>query len=208
VVLYEWVPFGQTAPRRKALWKIILAHIKTQWPTAYRNTSAFETPSEHIAKPFNLKNEIAFGVSYKHFETAEERCTITAYIDDKYNDYTEEKYDHGHARKVRTYVNVDMAYRFTEHVSKLDDDDWPVQYEGNKIMIDNILSDCAALQPYGVHYIFKRRTVFDGRYSDEEIFLERLSRDADEKVKDIDNDAMWIYRKIYAVETFEGIKVY
>lgn len=185
-----------------------MAHLKAQWPTAYRDTSAIENPSEHILKPYMLKNEIAWGVSFKHFETAEERCAITAYVDDKYNDYTEEKYDHGHARLIRVYVSVDMSYRFTEHVTKLDDDDWPIQFEGNKIMIDNILSDCSTLESEGVHYIYKGRTVFDGRYSDEEIFLERLSRDADEKVKDIDNDAMWIYRKIYKVEIFEGIKNY
>ncbi len=186
----------------------MLNHIKSQWPTAYRDTSAIETPSEHILKPFSLKDEIGWGVSYKHFESSEERCTITAYVDDKYNDYTEYKYSHGNARLLRTYVSVDMSYRFTEHVTKLDDDDYPIQFEGNKIMIDNILSDVSCLESYGVHYLYKSRTVFDGRFSDEEIFLERLSRDADDNVFEIENDLIWIYRKIYALEYFEGIKFY
>ena len=208
MVQYEWIPYNKTSPRRKPVWKIVLNYLKAQWATAYRNTSATETPSEHILKPFNLRDEIAFGVSFKHFDSSPKRCTITAYIDDKYNDYTEEKHFGGESRLVRNYVCVDMSYRFTEHVTILDDEDYPIQFEGNKNMIDAILSDCAALQSEGVHYIYKGRTVFDGRFSDEEIFLERLSRDADENVKDIDNDAMWIYRKIFKVETFEKLRLY
>ena len=207
MVQYEWIAFGKTAPRRKSLADIVKTKLKTNWPTAYRDTSAIETPSEHILKPYNLKDDIGWGVSFKHFDTAKKKCTITAYVDDKYNDYTETKFSHGNSRLNRVYVSVDMAYRYTESITTLDDK-WPIQFEGNKIMIDNILSDVTCLKSEGVHYIYKGRTIFDGRFSDEEIFLERLSRDADKDVFTIQNDMMWIYRKVYNLEFFENIKFY
>ncbi len=209
MVMYEWYPFGQTKPRRLPFWKILLNHLETNWPTEYRDTTATEgiEGSEHVIMPFVLKDDIGWGVSYKHFNSAKKVSTIAAYIDDKYNDYTEDRYSRG-ARKTRTYVCVDMAYRYTTSITSMDGDTFPLQYEGNKIMIDNILSDCAALEPYGVHYIWKGRTVSDARFSDEEIFLERISRDLDEKALASQNDMYWIYRKIYKVEVFDGIKLY
>jgi hypothetical protein len=213
MVMYEWVPFGQNAPRRKPLYKLLLNHLKSNWPTSYRDTSAFENPSEHIAKPFNLKDEIAWGVSFKHFEASQsdpnkKGAAITCYHDEKYNDYPQWKYGHGTAQKVRTYVCVDLTYRYTESTTTVDEDDYPIQFEGNKNMILNIFADCATMKPQGVHYIYPGRIVADWRFSDEEIFLERLSRDVDPKVFAIDNDVYWIYRRIFKVDVFEGIKIY
>ena len=211
--MYEWVPFGQNAPRRKPLYKLLLNHLKSNWPTSYRDTSAFEDPSEHIAKPFNLRDEIAWGVSFKHFEASQsdpnkKGVAITCYHDEKYNDFPQWKYGHGTAQKVRTYVCVDLTYRFTESTTTVDEDDYPLQFEGNKNMILNIFADCATMKPQGVHYIYPGRIVADWRFSDEEIFLERLSRDVDPKVFEIDNDVYWIYRRIFKIDVFEGIKLY
>ena len=205
--MYEWIPFGQNKPRRLPFYKIVLNHLENNWPEEYRDTSAYEDPSEHLSMPFVLKDDIGWGYSFKHFDASKKIASLTCYIDDKYNDYSEDRYSRG-ARKTRTYVCVDMAYRYTKSVTTITGDTFPLQFEGNKIMIDNILSDCAALEPYGVHYIWKGRPVADGRFSDEEIFLERISRDREEKALASQNDMYWIYRRIYKVEVFDGIKLY
>lgn len=213
--MYEWIPFGQTAPRRKPFYKLLLEHLKSQWPTAYRDTSATEGAenSEDVIKPFNLKDEIAWGVSFKHFEASQSNpnaqgVAIAVYHDDKYNDFPVYKFAGGTSHKTRNYVCVDLTYRFTESTTTLDGDDYPLQFEGNKILINNIFSNCATMQNQGVHYIWPGRVVFDGRYADEEIFLERLSRDVDPKAFAVDNDVYWSYRRIFQVEVFEDIKVY
>jgi hypothetical protein len=210
---WEWIPTGQNAPRRLPFYKLLMNHLKANWPTSYRDTSAFENPSEHILKPFNLKDEIAWGVSFKHFEASQalpenKGVAIAVYHDEKYNDWPEWKFAHGNSHKIRSLVCVDLTYRFTESVTTLDGDDFPLQYEGNKQMILNIFADCAAMKSQGVHYIYPGRIVFDGRYSDEEIFLERLSRDVDPKVFQIDNDVYWSYRRIFKVDVFEDVRLY
>lgn len=204
--MYEWIPYGSTAPRREPYWKIVLNQLKAQWPTAYRDTSAIETPSEHVLQPFTLKSDIGWGVAFKHFDSASKICTITAYIDDKYNDNTERKYPGGD--RVRSiFVCVDMTYRFTKSVTTLDEDNYPIQFEGNKNLIQNILADVNTFGSQGI-YIYEGRTIFDGRYSDEEIFLERLSRDVDPKAPSLENEYYWIYRKIYRIEAFEKVRLY
>lgn len=209
--MFEWVPFGRQAPHRLSYPKLLLNHLKNNWPTEYRDTSEYEEISEHELKPYNLRDEIAWGVSFKHFESSQansdkQGVAITCYHDEKYNDYPEWKYAHGNAQRKRTYVCVDMTYRFTESITTIDDDFWPIQYEGNKKMIHNIFADCATMKPQGVHYIYPGRIIADGRFSDEEIFLERLSRDVDTKVFAIGNDVYWIYRRIFKVDIFEEIK--
>lgn len=212
--MYEWVPFGKTAPRRLGVWKLVLNYLKSQWPTSYRDTTGLEDVSEHILKPFNLFDEIAWGVSFKHFEASQKipdkkGVAIGVYIDDKYNDFTEKKYPGGGWHKVRIYCSVDLTYRFTESITTLDGDDFPLQYEGNKNMINNILStNVTAMESLGLHNVEVGRTVFDGRYADEEIFLERLSRDVDPKAFAIGNDIYWSYRKIYIVEAWEYLHAY
>lgn len=212
MVLYEWVPFNKQSPRRFSHAKLVRDFLESQWPTAYRDTSATENPSENVLKPFSLKADIGWGVSYKHFRSAEEmgkKCTITAYRDDKYNDFPEEKYSHGSARKQRVYVCVDMTYRFTNNVTKFDSDaEWPIQFEGNISMIENILSDVSCMESLGVHYVFPSRVIMADRYADEEIFLDRIGRDTDTSQLGGDNDVYWVYRRIFALETFESIKGY
>ncbi|MDR4491387.1 MAG: hypothetical protein R2685_10880 [Candidatus Nitrosocosmicus sp.] len=210
MVMYEWVPFGATAPRRVPYWKSLLDYLKQQWPIEYRDTSATEgvEGSEDVIKPFTLKDDIGWGVSFKHFEASQKISTISCYVDDKYNDYTERKYPGGESRLKTTLITVDLTYRYTKSVTTLDGDNYPIQFEGNKIMIHNILANCAALQNMGIHYIYEGRTIFDGRFSDEEIFLERLSRDMDPKAPTLNNDFYWIYRKIFKIDVFEGLKVY
>ncbi len=204
--MYEWLPFGKTTPRRHSVPTIIREYLKEQWPTEYRDTSPAEDPSEHILKPFSLKDEITWNMSFKHFIASNFRVAITTYLDEKYNDFTEYRFSHGNARKLRTYCAVDMTYREANNITTIEQD--PIQFEGNKIMIDNILSDCTTLQPKGLHNIVKGRTIFSGRYSDEEIFLDRISRDMDPKALAIQNDIFWIFRKIYVVETWESVKFY
>lgn len=206
--MYEWLPFGKTAPRRHSVPTIVRKFLYSQWPTAYRDTSATEGAenSEDVIKPFTLRDKITWNMSFKHFIASNHRCALTTYLDEKYNDYTEDRFSHGNARILRTYCAIDMMYREANNVITIEED--PIRFEGNKIMIDNILSNCAALQNEGLHNIVKGRTIFSGRYNDEEIFLDRISRDLDPKVLQIQNDLIWIFRKIYVIETFESVKFY